>query len=841
MSDLHEPLHQPPNPDDLRRVPPTGPDCARVRGWLRDYVDGDLEPGHRVELDEHVHGCRVCAVELGRAEHELVRLRRLFGAAAATPALPSGFAAKVVQRLVLDETSLVSKERLAKAVASAAARAAAAAPSPSVRPFALTPSRVLAAALVLLVGLLFGSEFFSALTDVPNGVGRLVVLEAHDTFELGRRLVSGDGLGEQESLRLTPGGRARVQWHDPTTKVQPAATMWLNGKGELRLEAGQPLLLEGNAEITTHRAVSIPMADGSRLELGVGTYEVTAAMQAEPSWSGLFDPLAALPRDLQIAVEVKSGASAVIQRSAVGTTLVSSGEIGVYRGDGPVDVTAVGGGPIVVSERPSSRLPVPAPTQPLLFGAARDRSGGVVPAAEVLLAYAASGLAWPGQGLAGNDGSFIVPTQGEVESPFVIAMALPPANRPNLGLLAPDVFRVQRSGVHTQVGRHLVFDSSIPVRGLVRNDIGVSLAGVDLVPCLVDEWFGCVLPLGAQRTTTDSYGVFSIARLPAHLPTHQGLVLLLLHDAHAPLVVPIPSRGSAMAVSPPLDLVLPALRQVRMQMLPANIEMEVLEELPGVAAEMGYRKQVAHTDGFGRVPQISVGAGRLWGRVKGTSILRELVLDDVPGAVTLRPAVGPGQALETLFREVLPLTGSTVFLAGTWRHHRYATLVARGGPELQVVQDGGAVAEDVQVFGVSPTGPRDSAVVRFLGLTDGNGVLEMPELQATENLVAIAADGGTAFLSQSRFRGGVTTMTLAAVGRVFVSESVRGAQPGPHLTLQFARLEEVLPGMRQQLARFAGPVSDYEVGGVPPGQYRVFLGNATFDVTVPSYGFVTLQ
>jgi len=29
-------MHQPPNPADLQRVPPGSPDCARVRGLLRD-------------------------------------------------------------------------------------------------------------------------------------------------------------------------------------------------------------------------------------------------------------------------------------------------------------------------------------------------------------------------------------------------------------------------------------------------------------------------------------------------------------------------------------------------------------------------------------------------------------------------------------------------------------------------------------------------------------------------------------------------------------------------------------------------------------------------------------
>ncbi|MBL8754364.1 MAG: zf-HC2 domain-containing protein [Planctomycetes bacterium] len=843
---MREPLHQPPNPDDLRRVPPTTPACAQVRGWLRDYVDADLEPAQRTLVEQHVHGCRTCAVELGRAEHEVLRLRRLFGACASTPALPAGFAARLVQRLVLDETSLVSKERLAEAAAAAQAKAARAVPGANRadrgRRVLLTPGRVLAAAFMLVVGLLLGTEFFSVVTDVPNGVARLVVLEAHDTFELGRRLVRGDGLGEQESLRLSPGGRARVQWHDPTTKAQPAATMWLQGKGEMRLEAGQPLLLEGNVEITTHREVVIPMADGSRLELGVGTYEVAATAQSEPSWSGLEDPFEAMPRDLHIAVEVKSGASAAIVRSAVGATLVSAGEIGVYSGDSAVQVTAVGGGPVVASERPSMRQPLPnVPPQALLFGQARDRSGAVVPSTEVLLAYASAGLSWPGHGLVGYDGSFVVQTQGAVGLPFAIAMASPAASRTDLGVLAPDVYRLQLNGLHAQFGRHLVFDASIPVRGVVRDLAGSPMAGVDVVPCLVDEWFGCVLPFGGQRTSTDGFGMFTVTRLPAHLPTHQGLVLLLLKDGSAVSALPVPSRGSAMAVRPPFDVTLRPSRQVRLEMLPAFAKVEVFEELPGIGADMGYRKQAVHTDGAGRVLEALVGTGRLWARVSGSQVVRELVLVDAPGPVTYRPAVGTGQSLDALFRDSLALTGTQVFVAGIWRHQRFATAVEAGVADLSVVQPTGLVTEDAQVFGVSAGGPRDGAIVRFLGLTDTNGVIALPYLQETENLVVVAPDGSTAFLSQDKFRAGITSAILAEPGRVLVGQSVRNAHPETHLTLGFVRLDEVLPGLRPQFVRFAGPASDYEVGDVPPGDYRVTIGSATYQVSVPSSGFVVLQ
>jgi len=46
-----EPLHQPPDPADLRRAPPASSECAIVRGRLRDFADGDLDDGARVAVE----------------------------------------------------------------------------------------------------------------------------------------------------------------------------------------------------------------------------------------------------------------------------------------------------------------------------------------------------------------------------------------------------------------------------------------------------------------------------------------------------------------------------------------------------------------------------------------------------------------------------------------------------------------------------------------------------------------------------------------------------------------------------------------------------------------------
>ena len=42
MSDLPEPMHQPPDPRELRQSVPASSMCARMRSLLRDFADADL-------------------------------------------------------------------------------------------------------------------------------------------------------------------------------------------------------------------------------------------------------------------------------------------------------------------------------------------------------------------------------------------------------------------------------------------------------------------------------------------------------------------------------------------------------------------------------------------------------------------------------------------------------------------------------------------------------------------------------------------------------------------------------------------------------------------------------
>src|SRR5262249_19753818 len=97
-----EPIHQPPNPADLEQSPPQTPECARVRGMLRDFVDHDLDETLTREGEDHVHVCRTCGLALARVECESYRLRSGFLGSWAVVGPRPGFSKRVVGRLLAE-------------------------------------------------------------------------------------------------------------------------------------------------------------------------------------------------------------------------------------------------------------------------------------------------------------------------------------------------------------------------------------------------------------------------------------------------------------------------------------------------------------------------------------------------------------------------------------------------------------------------------------------------------------------------------------------------------------------------------------------------------------------
>jgi hypothetical protein len=875
-----EPLHQPPNPVDLRNRPPRTSACAHVREMLRDFVDGDLEQDDACQVEEHIHVCRPCSVELSRAEHELLQLRNAFASLAPRePKLPGGFAAAVVERLVIDDTSMVSPTAMARARTAAAVRAeaerilaeetaqeAAAAADGSAHDVLIGPSGLLVAAASLLLLLGFGAFWFEHGVGAPDHIARLLVVR-QDRASNGRGspLADGIGLGNQQFIKVASGGAAALEFHDASAKSQPAATLALRGEG-LRgeglvcMQDGRPVLLAGELEVVTNREISLPMADGSELRLGVGEYVIVA--DAGDMFDGaLPDDLLASLRSaaagspgaaLEIEVEVRSG-QAGIARATLATQLVAAGQIGTFQGLGQVAIRGRGGDGLAAGNRNVRQSPAPSgPSIASLSGGVVDRFGAAGVGTQLRMTFATAGGLRTGDRVAGTDGRFRLLLESPPTSDFAIVGALPEASRRDLGVVVPDAMQLVRNAGETQFLDSVVLDRATPLEGEVRDDQLQLREGVDVIACVVDEVFGLLLPLGV-RTLTSSAGAFRLEGLPARLAPGLGLVLVLSHSDLEPLAVPVPTRGAVIASELLGPMVMQRTFSAVAGLLPENSTVTFWEEVPGLPRGSAVRAIQGNTNASGEASTLPIrnggGQARLWLRVPQYGTVREMEFNAASNR--WEPGSKPDVTLSLVFRPAEDIPGTNLRLASGARHHVFAT----GGSSSAGASSGGAShralrVEDAhgrsvagaQVFAIDATGPQDTADVRFLGFTSTTGATSLEPVRTQGEICVIGPGGSFAWLPDPRDGTGLVRVAVADPGRVLLHPTLRPAVGSPNrvVTLRFERLGASLSGLAPVLHRFAAEGSGWEVDNVPPGEYSVTAGQTTRVVEVPSGGWVEL-
>lgn len=890
-SGRREPLHQPPDPRDLAAFPPQSSTCAMVRGQLRDFVDGDLSNQQRGLVEQHVHECRTCAVALSRAEHEVLRLRRTFTAIArdegsclagtrqdGVAAPRPGFAARVVNRLVMDETSLLSRDALTSREAPQACDSAAnstsrplagavGAPLPNaggsgahrqLRPFprarwapGAAQSVLLTLALLVLVAI--GVTFLDDGDGQPEHSPRLVITSAEDTYgDFGRRLGLGDGLGEDQTLWVGRHGEARADWHDASRQSQPVARLQVSNRGQVRLQGGEPLLVNGNLEVNSVRPVTIPVADGSRLELGAGEYLISVERMAGPGLDGL----AGAPESLRVAVEVLRGEAAVVVRAEQSPALIAVGRIGVYQGESSVEVTA---GPNLRADFGDLTVRGAAPNvsvvrQAKVRGAVHERSGAPVVGADVLLSYASGGVVRSSGATVGPSGGFELITgpigsSTACDSGFAIVQVVPPAPRGELGLTVPDAIQLNYTDGDAQLAISPVLDVSSPLDGRVVDDTGSSRNGIRVVPCVVDELFRGVLVWAEGLVTSGFDGSFRLTRLPAVLPSHQHLALLLVHPEFETVLVPVPTPGSqAMRAFQP-RFVMPRLRVVQVEGLPASASVQLFEDVVGMPPGMAMTRRSVVTDAQGRLHNLRVGNGTLW--MRNTSqfnpMVRRLAPANLGSSVTVyQPVGGTPQHYDSVYAPMPTLAGSEVSVASSYRYQRLSAQSAHGAQRGQRIDVIDAASQrtvaGAQVFAVGATPLRGNAGVRFLGFTSGNGVLVADLFGNEAGLLVIGPDGSTGFGSDIRAGDDVAIATRGG-GRVLLGAGLR---PAPNsgrdvVTIRFEGADLGAAGQQVVAVRFACSALGWECADLPPGPYRAIVDGQAHPVEVPVSGLVVLQ
>lgn len=888
-------LHQPPNAEDLRRTPPTSAACARVRGLMRDCADGDLEAAQLREVHEHVVGCRVCSIELARAEHETIRLRRAFARVRADealriPKLPGDFASRVVERLVLDDTSSFpprestpvdgvgeardvdqaergaaghplagTDERAAVGAgdevrAERARRSSLGSPVEPTATARQAPVVLVAVALLLLLGFGAAALWLEGPDRAPERTARLVLTRGKGVYgPFGRLWSSGEGVGEKQSLSIGADGDAQLDWHDLSSQSQPAATLMLGPNGEIRLQDGEPVLRNGTMQIEATRPVNVSVDGGPTFQLGIGEYVIAAdaadAMTGD-SHQPTQDPLGSAPGDLRVSIEVLRGEARILH-GETGSTLVAQGTVGVYE-SGTGFVATRPAGTQVASAAPVSRGAVPSPAAPTQSTAAvfvTERSGVPSVGTNVAMAWAAGSAARGGVGTTNANGAFVLPTEIPCESDFMILQAIPAATRLELGMRVPDAYKITWQGAEARCSGGLVMDVATALSGTVLDENGNAKLGARVLPCVVDEVFGTVLPLINRLAYSDENGWFQIHQLPSTLPPQQFLALVVAHPNERPAVVPIPARSEAAALLPLPSIVLHPLRHVQLAGLPAGTTVDVLEEIDVLPGGTAVWQRSFTTDYTGTVPIAAVGMGELWLRLGGETnpIVQKLTIDDnAPMGPLVRFVPSATQMpFSASFNATMPLAGTDLLLSATYRHQHFLLSPPpnRASGRVMVVTDSlGRAVADAQVFAVSPSGPRGRAVPHFLGFTGLNGVASLESVAGGGDIVILAPDGSSAFLAAPQQGPAAINVRVMMPGRVLLQPSARpqGNLSDRCVPIRFERLTSPLPGLDAPAYRFASENEGWEVRGLPPGTYRATVGDTPRFIIVPEGGFAYL-
>lgn len=869
MSIYPEHMHQPPNPADLERTPPASPDCARVRGMLRDYVDGDLTTAEAGAVDDHVASCRVCSVELARAEHELLRVRKAFRASAAgrQPTLRPDFASRVVEQLVLTEPdvgpvstgpvsigrALVAQRGVRVTGQPAAATVSKDERSSTVAPggrFALALICTVAAALLLAVGarLMLGGSRSDRIEAELQAM--LSIVEASDAVDdRSRRLVSGDQIGEHQSLWVSPGGSLKIHWRDHSNRAQPAATIQVREGGEVALRNGAPYLLGGRMVVETHREVQIPM-DDVNLSFGIGKYVVAAnipfdleASNLHPDGTGFGDPFGAgLAGNVDLEIEVLDGKVEILKAGgATNGQVVAMGNRAIIRGNGSVDVAPFG--PVASGGQVNNRVdaqPEPPVLSPRITGAVRGPVGQAVPDAYVALWFAKNGQRVSDFGLSSGDGSFSILVDDPCEADFAIMLGRPKLTPENFGVVVPQPVPISRNGNHAYLPEGVRVNSSAMLNGVVVDQAGERRSGVRIVPCIIDELFDLVWELPYSSRSTDLYGSFSMAQLPTSLPPHQRMVLVAVHDDLQVTVVTVPKREHAGLV-PPVEIVAQELVPVEVEGLQPSTTVSVYEEVPGLPAGSAAVVRRLQTNGSG-FAQASFGAGRQW--LLTANQQKVTPLFETTGYALRRFKPGPigAEPIEQRFRALSQMSETDVKLVQSNRFDDFearSMLGAASAPVLRVLDSNNMIAGRSQVFALRRSSCRGQQIPRFLGFTM-DGRLPLMHLEEEESLMVIGASGELGWLDAENASGTMATVTTTGPGRIWIGPSLRPTDGRQVLGIAMRRQTELVPGIRPDIVRFASSGTGWSVEGVPPGDYDVMIDGEPFTVNVPPNGSGTL-
>ncbi|MCC6781391.1 MAG: zf-HC2 domain-containing protein [Planctomycetes bacterium] len=815
--------HQPPDPSDLVRYPPANARCAALRGMLRDYCDGELADAERRRVEEHVHGCRDCALALARAEREGLLLSRAFDEdRAAGEVLPESFARRVmaeVSAVVLEEHQTPSQltDRVMERVRLENRRVPLWRRSLQ-RLGAVRVSVLAAAALVVAfvlgrasLGETPGVEATFTVSDAEGAV----LVAAGDRRELRRGEIAQLAPGEMLELDESGSARLRLAASDPSAPGDAERVrVSLGGGDRVRaLRGGGLELLDGAPRLAVGEPFTLTLPEGAVIEFDAGTYDVATQRVRR------FDAFIA-GSSKQLRIEVQDGL-AELRRGGLDPLRVGAGK-----------VLRLSGADVEFEELPSFEL---LARSSRVGTEARDLTAGVASASSAASWTGRVVDATSGRGIAGARIELLMrntrigPLASDLDGWFQFAIADASEAFVTVRAVAPRGGEVEYAsfgpeplplGNRAQDGRTLriALEPDLALRGVVVDERGAAVAAARVTPCVVDEVFALVDRHEDAAATTAADGSFALHGLPSTLGARQVLAILV-EARGAPRVARLATREPGLADE--LRVVLGSARNLSLTGLPVDRQLRILQEVPGLPLAALADAFDVRSDARGRAELRGVGPGTLWLCEDESGELVRALIPGPDGSLVVSADAAAGRLvaqmrrLRSLARGFDAPHAAVAMAAGGSRFAKSCAVAPSGSASfLELRQDQQPVASAARVFIELANGE-----VAFVGDWDGRSALPfVAPAERPFRLFALGSNGSLGVLDSAAFDRGRTSIDVAPFGAAEVPEALRKGGDG---LCVFELLDGPCAG--QRFWRSFDPSSGYLAEGLLQGTYRVVL------------------
>lgn len=842
--------HQPPSDADLRRYPAATTACRAVRDLLRAYADQEAGQAERDSVDEHVHVCRDCAVALSRVEAESYRLRRAFGPTAV--AVPADFVRNVMERVRIEHDAEKQRRPAATQVSvdftprvmerirrewrrpSVAERV-----GEMVRRHGLVLVGVMAAAALLL---------WMRLSAPGTDAGLQVLTAEGSTLSRGGRaspLRAGDELWPQDRVQLAS-ERARATFLvGGAEHAAERATLELDADGAItvlaragaartplfRLEAGNVV-----AHVRSGERVTFSLAGDITVALDAGTFSVFVEPVVRHDGELAREPFFA------VRLAVQDGLASV-RRGAAGPFTVKAGFAALFDGWSSVVFERCPSDAEIARSWARRDLaverlaPPPAPVLDDWLGRVINgqTNAGVAGATVTVRRVGQSSR----MVFTADDGTFRLEKFGDSEGDVALVdVTLPEggAGAARLANVANFSGRISMRPVGLGPRRERRLD---PIRlaperqvmGTVLDPDRRPLAGARVTPVLVDELSG-----GSKRMTsvvasavTGADGSFSLWRLPAAMPPHVDICLLVEHAQHGP-VAAMDLFAAPSLHDRAISVVMARRERVSLADLPPGQVVEILSSIRNLAPATMLDVSSVLVPASG-VAEIAVAEGAsLWLRRDQDLVA---LAPSRPGALRVLEEHAPSRV--AALAGTRPTHAETVLESGNWRYDELFT----GGTERRTValmdRDGHDLA-GAQLFVAS----KHDGSLSYLGemtAAQADWVLPSP---ADYRIVAISDDGAVGVTDANELQENMLRVRVLAPGSARLpDEIVAGLLPtiDQHGGFAVFELQMIEPLRDYVVYRHVGRDSGWELRGLIPGSYRlVGADGSSWNVRVPAAG-----